>query len=304
MNPAGGGAGARALGLALLAALASPAACSRKDKPPSPAAAASAPASGASCPDAPLASEAAPGLTVERVRASAAPTVEAGDRCITLVRVDLTRYDARLLMGRARGGARTVEKWADDEKLSAAVNAAMYGEDERSVGLMVDGKTVGNGGDNPKYGGFLAFGPRRAGLPAVKAEGRGCPGFDLSALRRDYRTVIQNYRLLDCDGRAVPWRDPKIFSASFVGTDEQGRLVLGHVRTPYSMTALAAMLADPRLGLTSAMHTEGGPEASLYVRAGTTTVRAVGSYETGFFASDRNVDYRPVPNVLGVTPKP
>ena len=67
---------------------------------------------------------------------------------------------------------------------------------------------------------------------------------------------------------------------------------------------LARILASPNLEMASAMHVEGGPEASLYVSVGGAVVREMGSYETGFMANDDNHDFWPIPNVLGVVPRP
>ncbi len=245
----------------------------------------------------------APGLLVERVFASEESPVKGGDRCITLVRVDPARYRFVLLTAKAHGGDKPVTEWLRQHKLTGVINASMYGTDRRSVGLMIDGPVVNNGHDSEKFGGFLAFGPTKPGLAPISFLGRSCPGFDLSALRERYKTVIQNYRLLDCEGKAIPWKDEKVFSAAAIGEDKQGRVVLIHARTPYSMTAFGAMLAAPALGLTSAHYVEGGPEASLLVEAGGAKVRELGSYETNFRPDDTNDEFWAIPNVVGFLPK-
>jgi len=258
----------------------------------------------ATCEAHPLRTELVPGITVERFLAPVAPTVPVGDRCVTLVRVDPARHTLQLHTARTEGGARTVDRWSESAKLEAVLNAAMYADDQRSVGLMVSAAGVNNGGDNKKYGGFLAWDRTRDGIPEVAAFGRDCPGFDLDAIRHDYRAVVQNYRLLDCQGHPIAWQDPKLFSAAVLGTDKRGWLVFAHVRTPYAMTDLAKILASADLEMASAMHVEGGPEASLFVNAGGSTVREMGSYETGFMSNDDNHDFWPIPNVLGVVARP
>jgi len=283
------------------------AACTKTTKTdPHPAALASSSATkgAAPCETHPLRTELVPGITVARFLAPVAPTVPVGDRCVTVVRVDPTRHTLQLHTARTEGGARTVDRWSESAKLEAVLNAAMYGDDQRSVGLMVSPAGVNNGADNKKYGGFLAWDRTRDGIPEVAAFGRDCPGFDLDAIRRDYRSVVQNYRLLDCQGHPIAWQDPKLFSAAVLGTDKRGWLVFAHVRTPYAMTDLAKILASPDLEMASAMHVEGGPEASLYVNAGGVVVREMGSYETGFMSNDDNRDFWPIPNVLGVVARP
>ncbi|HEX7603255.1 MAG TPA: phosphodiester glycosidase family protein [Polyangiaceae bacterium] len=283
------------------------AACTKTTKTdPHPAAAASSSSTKAAapCETHPLRTELVPGITVERFLAPVAPTVPVGDRCVTVVRVDPARHTLQLHTARTEGGARTVDRWSENAKLEAVLNAAMYADDQRSVGLMVSTAAVNNGADNKKYGGFLAWDRTRDGIPEVAAFGRDCAGFDLDAIRRDYRSVVQNYRLLDCQGHPIAWQDPKLFSAAVVGTDKRGWLVFAHVRTPYAMTDLAKILASPDLEMASAMHVEGGPEASLFVNAGGATVREMGSYETGFMSNDDNHDFWPIPNVLGVVARP
>jgi hypothetical protein len=50
------------------------------------------------------------------------------------------------------------------------------------------------------------------------------------------------------------------------------------------------------------MHAEGGPEASLSIRAGDKKIDLCGSYETGFNENDLNGRQWPIPNVIGVIP--
>lgn len=241
-----------------------------------------------------------PGLTVDRYLAPLASSAGVGDRCVTIVRIDPTKLALELHTAQVEGGSRTAPAWAKDTKLVAVINASMYGEDRRSVGLLVSGPVTNNGSDNHKFGGFFAWDPVNAGAPPVVSVGRDCAGFDLARLRTEYRSVVQNYRLLDCERKPIAWQDPKLFSAAVLGTDRKGNVVFIHARTPYSMTELAKILAAPELDLDTAMHVEGGPEASLWVSG---AVSEMGSFETGFLADDKNDTFWSIPNVLGVTHK-
>jgi hypothetical protein len=240
--------------------------------------------------------EVAPGVTLERIAPSIAPALPIGDRCLTLVRIDPARHRPRLLTARRDGGQRAAPGWAADFDLIAVINASMFHDDLRSTGLMVDRGHVNNGRDNPRFGGYLAFDPVDPADPPLHAAGRDCPGFDLADLRARYRVVVQNYRLLDCAGGAIAWQDPKIYSSAAIGVDRDGRAVLLHVRAPYRMRDLSAMLAAPALRLRAMHYVEGGPEASLWVRG---AVEAVGSFETGFVEDDGNRRFWDIPNVIG-----
>lgn len=273
----------RPLAIALLAVLA---ACSRARRadPAPPAASGSASIASASLP---ASGPIAPGLRIET----------AGT--VTLARIDPARYGLRLLNAAKEGRARKAPDWAKEFGLVAVVNASMYEPSGLSVGLMINGAHTNQTHDLPKMGGYFAFDPTRPGLPDVAAIGKDCPGFDLARLRADYRVVFQNYRLLDCDGHALPWKESKLFSAAAIGLGKDGHVVFAHSRAPYVMTDFAKILAAPELELAQMFYVEGGPEASLYVHAGDVTFRGIGSFETGFFRDDSNQDFWELPNVVG-----
>jgi len=237
----------------------------------------------------------APGLELRRLRAVTPPEVGSGDRCVTMLRADPGRFRPRLLTV-ADGGPKRASDWG----LVAAVNAALFHDDGRGIGLMVARGRVVNGSDNPKLGGYLAFDPRRAGLAPLALFGRDCEGFDLARVRADYATVVQSYRLLDCAGQPIAWQDDKSYSAAAVGIDSAGWLVMLHVRTPYRMTVLARELLAALPELRGVLFVEGGPEASLYASAGGRTVAEMGSFETGFTEDDLNHEFWPLPNVIGL----
>ncbi len=211
----------------------------------------------------------------------------AGEPCI-----DVVRFEGGLQVFSDASG-RTADRWRDDEKLRAVINAGMFHEGGAPVGLLIDrGRALGD--DNPKFGGFIAWDPVAAKDPPVIATARQCAGFDLAALRAKYRSLIQSYRLLDCDGSALAWQDPKQYSAAVLGVDRSNRVVLLHARGAVTMAELSKSLATHDLA--GAVFLEGGPEATLV--AG--TLSRVGSYETGFVENDDNHVQWALPNVLGI----
>jgi hypothetical protein len=234
--------------------------------------------------------EVAPGVVAERDRLSATPI--AGEACLDLVRIDLARDRVHLFTAARDGGVRTLPGWRDELHLVAAINAGMFHDDGSPVGAMViDGDTVA--ADNAKMSGYFAFDPRDPADPPAIIAGRNCQGFDLATLRSRYRSLVQSYRLLGCDGAAMPWADPKHYAAVAIGLDRAGHAVLLHTRAALTMTELARELATHEL--TGALFLEGGPEAT--VVAGD-RVR-VGSYETGFNENDDNDAPWKLPLVIG-----
>ncbi len=85
-----------------------------------------------------------------------------------------------------------------------------------------------------------------------------------------------------------------------IAQDRAGRILFLFSRTPYEMADLNNRILALPLGITRAMHVEGGPEASLSIHIGGISSDAAGSYETGFRNDDSNTEQWPIPNVLGV----
>jgi hypothetical protein len=239
------------------------------------------------------------GIVVERI--AGPPTDAIGDGMITLARFDLRLYRPVLLAaGAGDGRARTLPEWARQEHLVGGINAAMYEPDGRATSLLVvDG--VEQSPDDARFGGFFAFDPIASSDAPFTITGRDCAGGDLAQLRARYRSIVANYRMLDCEGAPIAWVDEHRYSSAAFGMDREGRLVLIHSRTPYLMRDLARVLADPALGLTQIDYVEGGPEATLFVDDGTgAPLVAIGSYETAFHESDDVVEPWALPNILGL----
>lgn len=232
-----------------------------------------------------------PGLVAEQWTIDATPAGRSPP-CIDVVRADPTRYRLRVLSG----AGRDARGWRDEHDLVAVTNAGMFHADGAPVGLIVaDGAARGR--DNQKMSGFIAWDPRSSD-PEVIVAGKPCDGFDLAGLRQRYRSMVQSYRLLDCDGTAIRWQDPKQYSAAAIGVDRAGRIVFLHARAAVTMTELAAAVAAH--DLTGALFLEGGPEASLVVRGANASLERVGSYETGFLEDDSNTEFWKLPNVIGL----
>ncbi|MEM7604844.1 MAG: phosphodiester glycosidase family protein, partial [Myxococcota bacterium] len=207
-----------------------------------------------------------PGITVERIQGSVRPPLPVGDGTLTLVRVDMRRYRLRFLTEERHGPRRSAPEWMREHGLTLVTNAGMFLPNGRSVGHMVQDGDVVSARRVGRYRGTLAFGPRRSGLPELTVGGsrgpvRGCTE-RLEDFIPNYRNVLQAYTLLDCQGRAVQWRS-KRYSSAAMGVDSAGRAVFFHSRTPYRMSDVSRMLAEPSLGLRGMIYLEGGPEASL-----------------------------------------
>ncbi len=239
------------------------------------------------------------GLVVERVELPRAPEVRAGDRVLTIVRVDPRRYRLRVLASVRDGPPRPLDAWVRDFGLSGGINAGMFLANRRPVGTLIDGGAVISDRNPRSYDGVLGWDPAQRGAPLVGAGGRGCAE-GLEGMRRRYRSVVQGFRMMvDCGGRPMGWPTTRRYSAAALGSDTRGRAVFLHVRTPYRMADLNRMIAELDLGIRGLVYMEGGPEASLVVRDGGREVTEIGSWEDGFNENDDNRRLWEIPNVIG-----
>ncbi|HTW92919.1 MAG TPA: phosphodiester glycosidase family protein [bacterium] len=228
----------------------------------------------------------------------------AGDEVVTVLRVDPSLWDMEILCASQRKDRQklTTREWCEQESMVAAINAGMYARDASThVGfLAMDGLRCGRAN---RYQSVAAFGPRSGDKPGFRMFDLDS-GASIKTIRKDYRYVVQNLRLIRRPGDNR-WSDQtKIWSEAALGEDDQGRALLIFCRSPYSMHDFDQILLSLPLGLVCAQHLDGGPVAQMYVAAGGREVELVGSYETRMHESDANQTAWPIPNVIGVRPKP
>jgi hypothetical protein len=241
------------------------------------------------------------GLTAEQRPLDATPAAGV-EPCFDVVRADADRYRLTMLTKAHDGGSsQPGPAWRERFRLVAVTNAGMFHASGKPVGLVIDDGTALSK-DHPQFGGYLAFDPTTSGDAPIVIAGRDCPGFELADLRRRYRSILQTNRLLGCTGEALPWKDPKQYSAAVVALDRDGNPVFIHARAAVTMSELARAVAA--LDLAGAMFLEGGPEATLVVRGSEGELSRVGSYETGFVENDENRSYYWLPNVLALEAAP
>jgi hypothetical protein len=234
-------------------------------------------------------------------RAFGHANLSGADPRLHVVRIDPERAELRALMASELDGkSRTARSWCADFGLSVAINLGMYQTDQRSnVGYARNGDHVNSPRWASKYKSALAFSPVREDLPRAAL-------FDVESDQArdslsDYRTVIQNLRLIGSPGRNVWSKQDKQWSEAAIAMDHLGRLLFLLSRSAQPMWDFNEMLLSLPLGIDRAMHVEGGPEASLSIHvpgfdldlSGTTFAPSLIEPE------DSPVQWR-VPNVVGV----
>jgi hypothetical protein len=246
----------------------------------------------------------APGMEIIRIQ-TLKPSAF-GDSKITVLRIDpsLWELEAIGILQTGESAGHTAREWCKKHKYTAAINAGMFGSDNKThLGYLRSRDHVFNSRVN-NYQSVLAFDPR---------EGRKVPGFrifdldapqsNLQAILADYASAVQNLRLIKRPGLNQWGKQTREWSEAAVGEDGEGRVLFIYSRSPFSMHDLNQELLAAGIGVVAAQHMEGGPEAQLYVHAGETELEMFGSYETSFKENDQNEMAWPVPNVIGVRPR-
>lgn len=228
-----------------------------------------------------------------------------GDSKILIIRIDPKIYNFRLLsISELIPGSLslTVKEWADKYKLIAAINAGMFQTDLKSnVGYMKNYSHVNNPRFHKTYASVFAFNPKKAELPSAMVFDT-----DVKAMKEvvaEYHTVIQNLRLIKRP-RSERWaQQEKRWSEAALGQDQDGNILLIFSGSPYTMHELIKILLSLPIKLECAMHLEGGPAASLYLRHNSIELSRMGRHELVSIVGEMSNEFLPIPNVIGVTKK-
>jgi hypothetical protein len=245
----------------------------------------------------------APGMDLGTFPASRPSS--SGDSRITVLRIDPALWSLEFvgLSLDGESGARTARQWSKAHRLTAAINAGMYGTDHRThVGYLRFREHVNNANINA-YKSVAAFDPRRDGLPQFRIFDLDSPGVSKETIFQDYASLVQNLRLIKRPGQNRWRRQEKMWSEAALGEDESGRILFIFCRSPYTMHDLNNELLRLGIGLVAAQHLEGGRQAQLYIDVGEVELEISGSHGT---SSPENNDISvswPIPNVLGVRPR-
>jgi exopolysaccharide biosynthesis protein len=246
----------------------------------------------------------APGMEIQRVQSRRQSIV--GDSKITVLRIDPRLWELEVIgvlqTGEAAG--HTAREWAQRQKYAAVINAGMFETDNKThLGYVRGRDRVVNAKVNG-YQSVLAFDPRDGkNVPRVRIFDLDAPGSNLQGILADYASALQNLRLIKRPGTNQWGKQSREWSEAAVGEDRDGRVLFIYSRSPFSMHDLNEELLASGVGVVAAQHMEGGPEAQLYVHAGSTELEMFGSFETSFKENDQNSVAWPVPNVIGVRPR-
>ena len=225
-------------------------------------------------------------------------------------RITILRIDAHLWELQAIGVSsthdninHTAREWCEGQELTAAINAGMFKTDGKThVGLMRFREHTNNSGVN-NYQSVAAFDPHDSSSAPFHIFDLDKAGVTVQSILKDYDSAVQNLRLIKRPGFNQWSKQGRMWSEAALGEDGAGRVLFIFSRAPFSMHDLNEEMLASGIGLVAAQHLEGGPEAQLYVHAGSFKLEQFGSYETSFRENDSNPTPWPIPNVLGVRPR-
>ncbi|MFT4301977.1 MAG: phosphodiester glycosidase family protein [Desulfovibrio sp.] len=221
---------------------------------------------------------------------------------LTALRIDPAHFNFILCARSQDGGPlRSLNQWAEQYNLSAAINASMYLPDGvTSTGYMKQNDHFNNKRVVQRFGAFFVAGPTSPELPGAAIVDRDDPQWEQHI--GQYSLVIQNYRMTSADRRILWSPGGPHYSISAVAQDGDGRILFLHCRQPVEAYAFAQQLLHLPLNIRTVMYVEGGGQAGLLVRS------AHWRHElAGLSAADLLVtgDMRALlPNVLGAVRRP
>ncbi len=219
---------------------------------------------------------------------------------ITAFRFDTTLFDLDLLSAaRLDSNNLTVREWSRRHNLVAAVNAGMYAKDYSThVGYMKQFDYVNNGRIRRDYKSLLVFNPKDSSDPRFRMLDMECD--DVDSIRNRYHSVIQNIRMISCNGKNVWQQQKKRSSICSFGMNKSGDLMMVFSEHPLSTHDFIEICRRLPLDIDRMMYLEGGPPAAMYFADGNTRIELNGVYEPGTEGGTTFSLSYPLPNVIGI----
>ena len=222
-----------------------------------------------------------------------------GDKILHVLRVNTEIANLKMIIASELDNKlRTAAKWLKDYNLTAAINLGMFQQDYKSnVGYLKNISHINNPRWSKSYKSVLAFNPKKKGIK--KATMFDLDKTDKEEILKNYKSIVQNLRLIKSPGKNVWNKNSRKWSEAAVAQDKNGNILFIFCSSPYMMYDFNILLLNLPLQIEMAMHMEGGPEASLSIHTKNKKLNLYGIYETDFLITGNNHQWE-VPNILGV----
>lgn len=220
------------------------------------------------------------------------------DSKISVLRIDPDRFDFFLGASSQDGrGPRSLEQWASEYGLEAAINASMYLPDNStSTGYMRAGEHLNQARIMDRFGAFFVAGPRRTGIPRATIIDKDQP--DWREKLDDYDIVVQNYRMTNADRRILWSPGGPLYAISALAQDGEGRILFLHSRAPVEAYGFVQHILHLPLDARVIMYVEGGAQAGMLINS-PTVKRELGAPHAPSFLTTGLLKAT-LPNIIGV----
>ena len=211
---------------------------------------------------------------LEFVRVEARRYLRTGSPGVAVVRIDPRR--ARIEPHHEREYPRearaTIDGWQDRLGAPVLLNAGLYGEDRRHLGILRrDGRDIG-GVPHATWKGILVSGPPTPDLPAAAVLDLSQPRDE--ALAGRYAQAVQSMMLFGRGGELRVRKSERAAPRSVVAEDARGRIYLFVTEGSFTLWETGLLLVESGWELMLAMALDGGNEANLAVETGAVRYRS------------------------------
>jgi len=237
--------------------------------------------------------------------------MDGGDACrkgsprIAVVRFDAADWRVDLFHeSEAGAGSADIDGWQRRTGADVMFNAGQYTPDRVPMGLFVKGgRNLGTKPHRAWKGVLVAEPEGDATLPRAAIIDLDHDSFDPAAT--PYRVAVQSFMILDRHGKKRVRRSDWHANRTVVATDGAGRLLVVHTEGAYTLWDLADWLDRAALDVTQALSLDGGFEAQMCVRAGSTDYLSFGQWSVDG-RGDRSLPgaRRKLPAAIGLFPRP
>jgi hypothetical protein len=221
---------------------------------------------------------------------------------IMLARIDPARF--RFVVRNSPAGDRNIDTWMKTLGAALVVNGSYYAHHGTpATPVISDGRALGPATYNASAGAFVAS---RAFTGIIDLSNTAWQ----SALHGSDNALVSYPLLLDANGSRVTHHSRWLATRSFVGQDDQGKILIGTTKDGFfSLEWLAKFLHAAPLHLRLALNLDGGPVACQSIAIGDYRRTTYGRWE--FEISDRSATLLTwpygravgMPIVLAVFPK-
>lgn len=227
------------------------------------------------------------------------------DSKLTLIKVDVRKFDFDFLTASEHRGARIAPDWANEFDQNLIINAGMYkyNKAQSNKGYLKHYNHLNNPVKSDYYNAMLAMHPKdKSKAPFAIYDITKEPWENL---KTQYHSLCQGMRMIDGDGNGMEFskRPDQSCSMIIAATDTDGNFYIVFTRSPYTHRTMIKYLQGLPLNIRTTVYLEGGPETSLYLNTGDTVVAKYGSYVSNTCDNDDNDHFRLVPNVIALRKK-